>query len=137
MGRMQGNTKDAATPILKQSFWSKGTVLAGKVIREFETNTGNCYELALGRELRVDAKHLSTPEQLSGTQNLTRVGIGAMKGLNMAINAAGTDRFHPEDVVEIRCLGETDTGKANPRTDFEVIIDRPDTGKKSAPKDPF
>lgn len=133
MGKMKGNTGDASTPILKQAFFHEGLVLNGKVIREFQTNTGNCYELLLGKAIVVDPALLSSSEPLTGKQTLTRVGIGAMKGLNMAINNAGTDRLHPEDVVSIKCLGETDTGKANPRTDFEIEIDRPDPRGKAAP----
>lgn len=136
MGKMKGNTADASCPILKQAFFSKGTVLIGRVIREFATNTGNCYELHLGKAIVVSPELLSTSEQLDGRQTLTRVGIGAMKGLVMAINNAGTDKLRADDDVIITCMGETDTGKANPRTDFTIEIDRQDAKQAATAKAP-
>jgi hypothetical protein len=132
MAKMSGNTQDAAVPILKQAFWTKGTELSGLVVRRFATipepgKTAMCIELKLPKYLNVDATLLSTSEKgLKGSQRLERIAIGEMTGLMMAINAAGTEHLTEGDVVDITCLGSTDTGKGNPRTDFKIEIERPD-----------
>lgn len=132
MPKMSGNTQDAAVPILKQAFWTRGTKLNGYVVRRFETSpepgkTAMCVELKLPTFLNVDASLLSTSEKgLRGSQRLERVAIGEMSGLQMAINAAGAAHLQEGDVVDITCTGQTDTGKGNPRTDFKIDIDRPD-----------
>lgn len=132
MAKMSGNTQDAAVPILKQAFWTKGTSLSGYVVRRFETSpepgkVAMCIELKLPKFLSVDASLLSTSEKgLKGAQRLERIAIGEMTGLMMAINAAGASHLQEGDVVDITCLGSTDTGKGNPRTDFKIEIDRPD-----------
>jgi hypothetical protein len=132
--KMTGNTADAAVPILKQKFWTRGISLTGYVTRIFQTQpepgkTAECFELDLDIELVVDGSLLSSSEQLKGRQKVKRIGIGAMAGLMMAIHAAGTQNLKEKDIVKITCTGETDTGKGNPRTDFEIEIDRADPDK--------
>jgi len=135
MAKMSGNTADAAVPILKQKFWSKGTTLSGKVTRRFSTQpepgkTAWCVELALSKLLKVNPEYLSTSEELNGTQALQKIGVAEMTGLMMAINAAGTSHLQEGDIVTIVCTGETATNKGNPRTDFSIDIDRPEGDKK-------
>ncbi len=127
MAKLKGKTEDAACPILKQKFWTKGTSLVGKVSRVFETQpepgkVATCYELQLSKWLEVDGELLS-PSAI-GKQKLEKVGVAEMTGLLMAINAAGTSHLQEGDMVEITATGQTDTGKGNPRTDFRIEIDR-------------
>ena len=132
MGKMSGNTQDAAVPILKQAFWTKGTTLIGRVTRRFPTTpepgkVSYCFQMDLPKFLTVDASLLSSSgEKLTGAQKLSRISIGEMTGLMMAIQACGTEHLQEGDEVIIVCTGSTDTGKGNPRTDFKIEIDRPD-----------
>jgi hypothetical protein len=135
MPKMKGNTADAAVPILKQKYWSKGISLDGYVTRIFQTTpepgkTADCFELELAKELIIDGSLLSSSERLTGRQSLKKVGVGAMAGLMMAIHAAGTTTLQEKDIVKITCTGETDTGKGNPRTDFQIEIDRADPASR-------
>jgi hypothetical protein len=123
---LKGRTEDAACPILRQGWWAKGKVVEGKVTRVFETapepgKKATCYELSVA-EFVVNGDFLS-PKQ-DGKQVLTKIGIPEMVGLSMAINAAGTSHLQEGDVVNIKCTGETSTGKANARTDFAIEIVR-------------
>lgn len=114
MAQYKGKTEDAASPILGAPFWKKGVKVTGVVLREFQTTNGVAYELSLKEPVKVKG-------------NLERkVSIGGMKGFHMALNAAGLEELLKGDRVIIECVGFTDTGKGNPRVDFNVGVDRPE-----------
>ncbi len=124
MAKHSGRTEDAGAPILGAKFWKKGVKLSGRVIRQFGTENGPCYELELSKSIKVNGKDVS-PESKGAVEG-THFSVGNMKGFGMALAAAGLESLQAGDMVAIECVGETDTGKGNPRVDFQVDVDRPD-----------
>jgi len=68
---------------------------------------------------------LRTPVKVAGAME-KKVSIGALKGLKMALNAAGLEDWEVNDRVIIECTGATKTTKGNDRVDFSVVVDRPE-----------
>lgn len=124
-----GRTEDGACPILRQSYWSKGVVISGTVIRKFPTKNGECYELKLPRALEVSGRDIF-PEVQERVVKLDKVGIGEMAGFKMALAAAGLADLQPNDIVELTCTGEQNVGRDNNMTLFRVKVDRPDSNSK-------
>jgi hypothetical protein len=114
MSVFRGKTQD--TPFLSASFWTKGTKIVGRVVRWFETENGVAYVVRLGAPVNVNGKELSV------------VALGALRGFEMALLAAGLERLQPGDDVHLECVGLTPTGKGSARVDFEIEVTRPDSG---------
>jgi hypothetical protein len=123
MQKYGGETQQAGAPILGAKFWRKGVSLSGRVMRQFPTINGPCYELELDKNIQVDGK-LVSPEQ-QGKLDTKKVSVGNMKGFNMAIAACGLQDLKARDKVKITATGETDTGKGAPRIDFRLEVERP------------
>jgi hypothetical protein len=123
MATYRGRTEDAGAPILGARFWTEGKEIAGRVIRSFRTVNGLCWEIELTDSITVEGKDVS-PEQ-EGKVEGTHFSVGALKGFGMALAAAGLTDLQHGDKVKIKCTSTTDTGKGNPRVDFEVEVDRP------------
>jgi hypothetical protein len=108
-----GKTQDASSPILGASWWSKGKKIEGTIGREYETKNGTCLEVVLTKPVLVEKKQES------------RVSIGGLSGIDMAVQAAGADELLRGDMIILECTGETPTDKGNPRKDFQIAIRRP------------
>jgi len=110
----KGKTSDAQSPLLGADFWKKGVRIEGVIQREFSMQTGPGYEISL-----------RTPVKVAGAME-KKVSIGALKGLKMALNAAGVEDWQVGDKVVIECTGSTKTTKGNDRVDFAIALDRPE-----------
>lgn len=107
----RGKTKDAQSPFLT---WKKGMSIQGTVTRQFETTTGQCFEISLAKPMTVEG------------QSEKKVSInGEKSGIRMALNAAGLEGLEIGDKIILGCTGTTPTNKGNPRVDFEIAVDRP------------
>lgn len=129
MKQFSGKTEDGACPILRQSYWSKGITLSGKMIRKFRTSNGDCYEFHLPRTMEFGGRDIF-PEQDQRVVKLEKIGIGEMAGFKMALAAAGLDDLLPGDIIELTCTGEQDTGQKNKMTCFRIQVQRPDKSDK-------
>jgi len=118
----QGDTSDATAPILGASYWKEGLEIQGTVIAKFDTQNGPAYNINLAKAITVDGAILKPP--LQGPQVLPRISIGNMKGFEMAIRAAGTDKLLPGDVIRLKCTGTTPTDKGNDMVNFKIRIER-------------
>jgi len=110
MALFKGRTQDV--PFLPASFWKSNTVIVGRVLRLFTTEVGTAYVLRLGSPVELDGKQVSL------------VALGALKGFEMALVAAGLDRLCSGDVVGLKCIGSTPSSKGSPRIDFEIEVTR-------------
>lgn len=108
----KGRTEDAASPILGAQWWTKGKQITGKVLRSFKTENGECYSLHLGQAVKV------------GEEETQQVSVGALKGFQMALAAAGLSGLREGDVVLLECTGSTGTDKGNPMVNFYVEVQR-------------
>jgi hypothetical protein len=66
---------------------------------------------------------LKTPVSVNG-EKTDRVSIGGLKGLSMALRAAGANEFRVGDIFTIVCVGFTHTSKGNDQIDFDVAVSR-------------
>ena len=107
-----GATCDAGAPILSAKFWKKGTKIEGTVTRKFPTVNGDCCEVLLKKPVTVDGVSQKS------------VSLGNQKGLGMALAACGLESFEPGDKIILECVGQTATGKGNPRSDFKLALSR-------------
>jgi len=123
MQKFHGNTEDASAPIIGAGYWKKGTQIKGIVTGVFKTTVGPAYNLTLDREISVPGDVLS-PEQ-KGTVTGTEFSVGALKGFEMALRAAGVSVLIVGDQITIKCTGSEDTGKGSPRVNFDVEVIRP------------
>lgn len=108
-----GKTKDAESPILGAKFWRRGMKLEGTVTRSFETANGICYEISTKEPITVNGEKTKL------------VSVGALKGFQMALAAAGLAELERGDKAAIECTGTTGTEKGNPRVDFAISVLRP------------
>jgi hypothetical protein len=117
MALHKGKSQDAQSPILNAAFWKKGVKIEGTVVREFQTTNGTCYEILL-----------KTPVKLPGsTVADKKISLpGNSAGLKMALAACGLESLEVHDKIILSCNGKTETNKGNPRTDFDLVIDRPE-----------
>lgn len=116
MGRFKGTTEDAGGQFLGSEFWKKGVRIEGQVTGSFQTEIGTSYSLTL-----------KNPVKVNGNME-DKISIGGLKGLAMALRAAGVpnQEFEAGDAVVIECTGTTPTDKGNPQINFKVLVDRPD-----------
>lgn len=114
MSLHKGKTSDAQSPIMGAKEWKKGTKVEGTIIREFETTNGTLYEVSL-----------KTPLKLADGTTTKKVSLGNMAGMKMALNSCGLDHFMVNDKIILTCTGKTGTTKGNDRTDFDLVLDRP------------
>ena len=116
MGRFKGTTEDAGGQFLGSDFWKKGVQIQGEVTGTFQTEIGTSYSL-----------NLKTPVKVNG-KNEDKVSIGGLKGLAMALRAAGVpnQELAVGDAVVIECTGTTPTDKGNAQINFKVLVDRPE-----------
>jgi hypothetical protein len=107
-----GRTEDAEAPFLDAAFWKKGLRIVGFVDRSFQTQNGECYVLVLQDPVEIDGE----PEE--------KVSIGAMKGFQMALQAANYPKLHKGDLLVAECTGLTAPKKEghSPRVNFAVEI---------------
>ena len=117
--KLKGKTQDAACPFLPAAYFQKGTTLQGTVSRIFKVkgkgkDFGNCYEITLPKAITIAGEKVS------------KVAIGSLAGVMMAVQAAGTDDLEVGDVIALACTGSTDVGQMSDRIDFVIEIDRPD-----------
>jgi len=117
MATHKGRSQDAQSPILNAAFWKKGVKIEGTVMREFDTTNGVCYEVSL-----------KTPVSLPGSSvKEKKISLpGNSAGLKMALSACGLDGLQVNDRLILTCNGKTETTKGNPRTDFDLVLDRPE-----------
>ena len=111
----KGKTQDAQSPILNAEFWKKGVKIEGTVTREFATTNGTCYEVSL-----------KTPVKVAGNMEKKISLPGNSAGLRMALSACGLESLEAGDKLILTCSGKTSTTKGNDRTDFELVLDRPE-----------
>jgi len=108
----KGRTEDAEAPILGACWWVAGKKIVGRVVRSFETRNGECYQLQL-------------PEKVAFLgEQVDRVSVGALKGFQMALAAAGLADLQVDDTVLIECTGKTETQKGNAMVNFYVEVNR-------------
>lgn len=112
-----GSTENAATIILGAERWKKGMKVAGVIHNQFDTKNGLCWTLSLKEPF------------LDGKEKHTKVAIGNLKGLNMALEDAGLAFMELQrgDAIVIECLGlqtATDPSK-NDMVLFKVAVNRP------------
>lgn len=115
MAQFKGKSQDAQSPILNAAFWEKGKKIEGTVTRSFDTTNGTCYEISLRNPVKVGStseKKISLP--------------GNSAGLKMALSACGLESLELGDKIVLECNGKTATTKGNPRTDFNIAVDRPE-----------
>ncbi len=113
--RLEGRTGDVANNFLGSEFWQPGVRVTGTVLRKFESANGQCYALELDEP--VDLNNEPTHE----------VALGNLTGLRMAIQAAGAEDLQVGDKIVLECTNLQPTGKGNPRIDFKIQIERPDS----------
>ena len=109
----KGKTEDANSPILGAGWWKKGKKIVGKVLRSFKTENGECYSIDLAEAVLV-------PD----LGQLKLVSVGALKGFQMALAAAGLSGLKEGDGLFLECTGETGTDKGNPMVNFYVEVHR-------------
>jgi hypothetical protein len=114
MARFKGSTEEAGGSFLGADFWKKGVRIEGQVTGSFETEIGKSYSLTL-----------KNPVTINGDKH-ERVSLGGLKGLSMALRAAGVpnQEFQTGDAVVIECTGMTPTEKGNPQINFKILVDR-------------
>jgi hypothetical protein len=114
MAIFKGTTEDAGGQFLGSEFWKKGVRIEGTITGSFQTEIGTSYSLSLKNQVQVNGKKED------------KVSIGGLKGLNMALRAAGipNQELLPGDAVVIECTGTTPTDKGNPQINFKVLVDR-------------
>ena len=107
-----GRTEDAEAPFLDAAFWKKGVRIVGFVDRSFVTQNGECYVVVLDEAVEIDGEMEE------------KVSIGAMKGFQMALQAANYPKLHKGDLLVAECTGLTPPKKENhsPRVNFAVEI---------------
>jgi hypothetical protein len=107
-----GRTEDAEAPFLDAAFWKKGVRIVGFVDRSFQTQNGECYVVVLDEAVEIDGELEE------------KVSIGAMKGFQMALQAANYPKLHKGDLLVAECTGLTPPKKENhsPRVNFAVEI---------------
>jgi len=123
MAVFRGKTQD--TPFLPASFWKPGTGILGRVLRAFPTEVGAAYVLKLGSPVELDGKPVSL------------VALGALRGFEMALVAAGLERLCSGDLVALRCIGSTPSTKGSPRVDFEIEVTRDSSSEITDDDIPF
>ena len=114
MARFKGSTEEAGGSFLGADFWKKGVRVEGQITGSFETGIGRSYSLTLKNPVTIEG------------EKQERVSIGGLKGLNMALRAAGVpdQELLAGDAVIIECTGTTPTDKGNPQINFKVLVDR-------------
>lgn len=114
MAQFVGKTSQASSVMLGAQFWKKGIRIEGTVEGAFQTTNGQCYNVRLKKPVKVNG------------HDETLVSIGALKGFNMALQAAGVpnQELKANDKIILECTGVTDVQKGSPRVDFTVAIDR-------------
>jgi hypothetical protein len=118
----KGRSTDAGGPILSAKFWKNGSILKGRVVRAFQTAQGTCYLIESEAPMTVDGS-LVSPVQ-SGPVMGRKWSVGALKGFQMALDAAEVRDLFAGDLVTITCVGEEDSGKESPLVLFEVEVKR-------------
>lgn len=113
MATYKGKTEDAGSPILGATWWEKGKSITGRVVRSFQTENGECYEVKLLK-----------PVEVKPVGKTDRVSVGALKGFMMALSAAGLEKLKADDALMLECTGVTDTDKGHPMVNFEVEVSR-------------
>jgi len=119
MPSFTGETKDGA-PIIGAGYWKKGLSIAGVVLNSFDTKVGKAYTLSLMDPITIPGEFLSPAAK--GKVTSTEFSVGALKGFEMALRAAGVpdSLLLPKDLVKITCIGLTESGKGSPRVDFKI-----------------
>lgn len=125
MATFRGKTEDAGSPILGAAWWDKGKKIAGRVARWFKTQNGVCYEIKL-----------LTPVEVNGEKEET-VSVGALKGFQMSLDAAGVSSLKVGDGLVLECTGKLKTDKGNPMVQFSVEVERPERGEITDDDIPF
>jgi hypothetical protein len=110
------------SPIIGAKYWKKGTKIAGIVKGSFETSVGRAYNVSLLDEITVPGEYLSPPSK--GPQKGQEWSIGALKGFEMALRAAGCGDLQPRDRFVLVCTGTEKTNKGNDRVNFEIEVTR-------------
>lgn len=115
MAKFTGTTEQAGGSFLGADFWKKGVRIEGVVNGTFETSVGLSYSIALNKPIKINGKNEET------------VSIGGLKGLHMALRAAGVpdQELVTGDAVIIECTGTTPTDKGNDQINFKILVDRP------------
>lgn len=115
MATFTGKSMDASSVILGGDFWKKGAKIQGTVVGSFVTQNGTCYNVRLTQSLKIKGKDESI------------VAVGALKGFQMALQAAGVPdaKLLSGDKIILECTGETKTEHASARIDFKIAVDRP------------
>ena len=114
MGKYTGTKEQAGGSFLGADFWKKGVRIEGVVTGTFETSVGMSYSIALNKAVKLDGK------------DEEHVSIGGLKGLRMALRAAGLpdQELVTGDAIIIECTGKTPTDKGNDQINFKVLVDR-------------
>lgn len=120
MKTFNGKTSDASSTILGAKFWKKGIKIEGTVQRKFKTTNGDCYNLNLLKPVKV--KNETTGKVTEETQ----VAVGALKGFDMALQAAGVpnNELLAGDKIILECTGTQDSGKGNDLILFTISVGR-------------
>lgn len=106
----RGRTDQVKGAFLGEAFWEPDKKIIGKVVRTFESENGTCYTLKLSKPMLVDGEQQEI------------VAIGALKGFQMAMDAAGVSRLHEGDTLVALCTAKKSTGKASPMVEFEIEV---------------
>lgn len=114
-----GSTEDATTVILGAPRWKKGMKISGVVQRMWNSTNGPLCSLLLKEPITIDG------------EKTNKVSLGSMKGLNMALQAAGVGEditfLQAGDaiVVEHTGLQKSDDATKNDMLLFKVAVNRP------------
>ena len=108
--KLQGSSQEVANNFLGLEFWRPGITISGTVQRKFESSNGECY-----------AVQLDDPIEIESTET-DEIALGNLKGLHMAIQAAGAADLQVGDRIKLSCTDLQPTVKGNPRIDFEIKI---------------
>lgn len=111
----RGRTDQVKGVFLGEAFWEPNKKIIGKVVRAFESENGSCYTLKLSKPIVVGE---------AGLQEI--VAIGALKGFQMAMDAAGLSELRAGDTLVALCTAKKPSGKASPMVEFEIEVTRED-----------
>ena len=120
--KKSGTSELSNSRILKHAFWKPGRTISGTVVRHVGTQYGPL------TELRLDKAMVTMAKKDKPSETVTHVILGNQRGLQMCAESAGVPWPYPIGChVDVKCTGESDTGKGTPMTLFTVEFDLPDS----------
>jgi hypothetical protein len=112
--RFEGKTVDAEVPFLSADFWIEGAEIKGTVAEITTNDTGDVYQLEVFPPVKI------------GVAEYDVVQLGGMKGLGMALKAAGVSALRVDDKLTLRAEGRKKSKSKDfaDRVNFVLTLDR-------------